>query len=223
MHIVIAGGGLVGRSLAKKLADKHDVVVIDLDQEVCERIYSQIGAVSICGNATRIDVLNEAGINRCDVAVAVMRHDADNLAFTLLAKNYGVEKILVRKRDQQYRSAYELAGATNITGSMDLIVDKFMIDIEDPDIKKVMSLSDGKAEISIVTVPEDSNCCGRTVSEVTSSKRFPDDCVFAGIFDKEKDELIIPRGNQQICSGNQVFLVATKKNIEKAANYLRNC
>ncbi|SDC39937.1 MULTISPECIES: potassium channel family protein [unclassified Candidatus Frackibacter] len=221
MYIIIAGGGIVGRNLTKRLAANHDVVVIDVDREICERIYSQYGAISICGNATQIDVLREAGIEKCDVAVGVMRNDADNLAFSLLAKNYGLERILVRMREPEYESAYKMAGATNIAGAMEMMVDKFVVDIEQPEIQKVISLEDGKAEISIVTIPEKAKCSGLTVSEIVNSKGFPEKCVIAGIFDQEVDELIIPRGNKRINSNNKVFLVATRENIEKAANYLR--
>ncbi len=81
MYIIIAGGGIVGRSLSKKLVKKHDVVVIDKDQKICERIYSHYGAITINGNATKIETLKEAGIGKCDIALGVMRHDSDNLAF----------------------------------------------------------------------------------------------------------------------------------------------
>ncbi|SJZ93241.1 potassium channel family protein [Selenihalanaerobacter shriftii] len=221
MYIIIAGGGVVGRNLTKKLVVNHDVVVIDVEQEICERIYSQYGAISICGNATQIDVLQEARMEKCDIAVGVMQNDADNLAFSLLAKNYGVEKILVRMREPEYRSAYELAGATNIAGTMELMVEEFVNDIEQPDIRKVISIGDGKAEVSLMTIPKGAKCSGRSVSEIVNSKGFPEKCVIAGIFDQKADELIIPRGNKRIHSHNQVFLVATRENIEKAANYLK--
>ena len=84
---MIAGGGLIGKGLAQRLVQqKHDVVVIDQDPNVCEEIYAKYGAISIQGNATDLETLESAGIERCEVAVAAMRNDADNLAFALLAK-----------------------------------------------------------------------------------------------------------------------------------------
>ena len=222
MYIIIAGGGIAGRNLTKNLVQKHDVIVIEKDQSVAEKIYSRYGAVTVLGSATRIDILKEAGIEKCDVAIAVMRDDADNLSFSLLAKNFGVDKILVRMREPEYENAYEMAGATNIAATMELIVDRFITDIEEPDVRKVASLGDGKAEVSILTIPPESPISGMKISEIVSQKKFPESCVIAGIFDKAQDRYIVPRGNRQIFAGNQVFLVASKDDMEKAADFLLN-
>jgi len=222
MYIIIAGGGIAGRNLTKSLVNKHDVIVIEKEQSVAEKIYSRYGAVTVLGSATRIDILKEAGIEKCDVAIAVMRDDADNLSFSLLAKNFGVEKILVRMREPEYENAYEMAGATNIAATMELIVDRFITDIEEPDVRKVASLGDGKAEVSILTIPPESPISGMKISEIVSQKNFPENCVIAGIFDKAQDRYIVPRGNREIFAGNQVFLVASKDDMERAADFLLN-
>jgi trk system potassium uptake protein TrkA len=222
MYIIIAGGGIAGSNLTKNLVEKHDVIVIEKEQSTAEKIYSRYGAVTVLGNATKIDVLKEAGIEKCDIAIAVMRNDADNLSFSLLAKNFGVEKILVRMREPEYESAYKMAGATNIAATMELIVDKFITDIEEPEVRKVASLGDGKAEVSILTIPPESRISGMKISEIVSQEKFPDGTVIAGIYDKKRDRFIVPRGNREIFAGNQVFLVASKEDMERAANFLLN-
>ncbi|SFL14856.1 potassium channel family protein [Halanaerobium salsuginis] len=220
MYIVIAGGGIAGRNLTKKLVQNHDVIVIEKEQNVAEKIYSRYGAITILGSATRIDILREAGIEKCDVAIAVMRDDAANLSFALLAKNFGAEKILVRMREPEYKQAYQMAGATNIAATMELMVDSFVTDIEEPEVKKVASLGDGKAEVSILTIPKQSKIAGMKISEVVSQPHFPENCVIAGIYDKAQDKYIVPRGNKEIFVGNQVFLVASKEDMKEAAKIL---
>ncbi len=220
MYVVVAGGGIVGRNLIKNLSDKHDLVVIDIDRQVCEEIYSQFGAVSVHGSATKVSVLRDAGIEKADVAVAVMRNDADNLAFTVLADNFGVDNILVRMRDPEYESAYRNAGATTLGSVMDMMVGKFVNDIEKPKVRRLASLGDGRAEISIVSIPERSPIVGKTVSEIANSEGFPEDIVIAGIYDETNDELIIPRGDRKIPANCRVFLVATEKNMHMAAEFM---
>ena len=69
MYIVIAGAGLVGRGLARRLTEgKHDVTVIDANREVCEEVYARLGTPTIHGEATSIAVLEEAELGRADCA-----------------------------------------------------------------------------------------------------------------------------------------------------------
>lgn len=222
MYIIVAGGGVVGSSITERLVNKHDVVVIDEEQNVAEKVYAKYGAVSVVGNATNIDVLKDAGINKADVAIGVMDTDSNNLSFSLLAKNFGVEKILVRMRNPEYKNAYEMAGATNIGAVNEMLVDNFIIDIEEPNIRKVVSIGEGNAEVSLVTLPEEFKRSGNTVSEIVNSEGFPTECVIAGIFDQDSRKLRIPRGNTKIYKNDQLFLVATKENMEKAATFLLN-
>ena len=218
MYIIISGGGTAGCSMVRALVDNHDVVVIDKDKQMCEEIYSNYGAVSVHGNATTLSVLKDAGIDRCDVAVGLLKEDADNLAFTVLAADSGVDKILVRMRDPEYESAFFKAGATTVGGVIEMMVERFVIDIEEPRIRRVASLGDGRAEISIITAPQGSYCASRTVAEIASHPNFPDDVIIAGIYDPEADKLIIPRGDRTIAPGTQVFLVATEKDMRRAAD-----
>lgn len=220
MYIIVAGGGVVGSTITSKLVRDHDVVVIDEKQSVAEKIYSKYGAVSVVGNATNIDVLKDAGIEKADVAIGVMDTDSNNLTFTLLAKNFGVEKVLVRMRHPEYEDAYQMAGATNIGAVNEMLVDNFVIDIEEPNIRKVISIGEGSAEVSIVTLPDDFKRNGNTVSEIVNNEGFPNECVIAGIFDQDSHKLRIPRGNTKLYRNDQIFLVATNENMEKAADFL---
>lgn len=221
MYIVIAGAGIVGRNLTKHLSKEHDVIVIDKEKKQCEKIYSNYGAVAINGDATNINILKEAKIEKADYAIAAMRYDKHNLLFSILAKNFDVENIFVRMRDPAYREAYEIAGATNIGHSVKMMVDKFVLDIADPEIRTVASLRNGKAEISIFSIPENAKCSGKTISDIASDKKFPNDTVIAGIFDSESDKFIVPRGDMKIHENNQIFLVGTEQDIQKAYEFLK--
>ncbi len=219
MYIVIAGGGVVGRSIAKVLSDKHDVVVIDKDMRACEEIYTELSAVTINGDATQIKILKDAGIEKADYCLAVTAHDSINLIVSLLAKRFDVAHIFVRMRDPEYEEAYKIAGANNIASSVSMLAHKFVLDIERPDIRRVASFGEGKAEISIIDFPQNSIHKGKTIATIGKDPMFPSDCIIAGIYDIEKEELIIPRGHRTVEENRRLFLVGSRSSVEAAYKY----
>ncbi len=222
MYIVIAGGGAVGQSLARALiAHKHDVVVVDQDRGVCEGIAARTGALVRLGNATDIEVIEEAGLNKADVAAAVMPNDADNLAFAVLARHFGVPRIMARMRNEKYEAAYSTAGVTRIINIVDLFVNQIALEIEQPKLRQVASFGGGKASITIAAVPEGSVAHGKTIADIARDEKFPDACVIAGIFRESTGEFIIPRGARELRAGDKVFLAADSGNISRAASYLQ--
>ena len=50
MYIVVAGGGMVGGRLVRRLLEKrHDVVMVDTNQEICNKLYAETGVVAVNG------------------------------------------------------------------------------------------------------------------------------------------------------------------------------
>lgn len=221
MYIVIAGIGLVGGELARRLAEnKHDVVVIDSSREVCEKIYSDIGVVAITGNVAQIETLNDAGIAKADVFVAATGSDTDNLAGAILAKSLGVQQIIVRMRNPSYESAYKLAGVTSITRVTDLMVNQMIVEIEKPKVRKVMTIGGGKADIYSVIIPKGAAVAGQTVQSIAKSPKFPPDCVFIAVYDRETKELSIPRGSQIINEKDEILMISPAEDIKKVTDFL---
>lgn len=221
MHIVIAGGGLMGITLAHRLlhgddAKEHYVVLLDRDSAVCDYAYHQIGAIAICGSATSLRTLEEAGIKRADVAVALMRNDADNLAFCLLAKRYGVERVLVRLRETDFREAYELAGATTIIPEVDLLINRFVTSIEEPQVRGLIDIGH-ELELLALDVPVDSPIDGKTVAEIAQDPIFAG-CNFVATYDRY-GQLEIPRGPTEIHGGGEVILIASKSRTSSIVRY----
>jgi len=221
MRIVIAGAGLVGRGLARRLtAGKHDITVIDSNREVCEQVYSQLGVSTICGSATSISTLEDAELNRADCAAAAMRSDSDNLCFALLAKHMGVPRIIARMRDPRFEEPYRVAGVTRVLNIVGLYINQFTWEIEQPSMQEVTALGQGKASIVFVNVPEKSRAAGRTIAEIAKDERFPTDCVIVGILRPATGDFIVPRGHVMLEAGDRVYLAAHTDAIREAARFV---
>ena len=222
MYVVIGGGGLVGQGLARELSrNRHDVVVVEQDQKTCESLAARTGVMTIHGNATDIGVLEEADIRKADVAVAAMPRDADNLAFSLLARNAGVERTIARVRDPRYETAYRLAGVKRTIGISELFVRQIVLDVEQPTLQQVATFGGGKATIVVVNIPQNAEVDGQAVEEIAADNDFPQECVIAGIYRESEERFIFPRGPIRVRAGDQVFLAADTDNVREAAKRLQ--
>ena len=222
MYILIAGAGEVGRALAVSLASsRHDVVCVDTSAEVCENLYTRHGIVSHCGSGTDIDILRDAGIDKADIAVGTMSTDADNLAFTILARQFDVPRIIARLRNPAYETAFRSAGASRLVNLVDVVLNQLILEIEQPDVRTVATFGGGKASILILNVPADWKGDGATVAQVASSPEFPRQCVITGIFRERegKGEFVIPRGDSEVRAGDRLFLAADMAALRRAATF----
>lgn len=221
MFIIVAGAGLIGGQITPLLVEnRHDVVVIDIDREVCEQVHAETGALTIHGGATDIRVLEEAGARNADVVLCLMRSDADNIACSLLAKSLGVERVIVRMRNPRYEQAYQQAGVT-IVRVADLLLNEIMTEIEQPVVRTIMRLGGGKAEVYAVKIPQGAQSIGMSVREIAQHAGFPKECVFMGIYDEGEDNFFIPRGDYVLEADHTVFIVSRSQFVKQATDFLR--
>jgi trk system potassium uptake protein TrkA len=221
MRIIVAGAGVTGYQIIRMLVDnKHDVVAIDKDRDVCETVYTETGAVVIHGSATDIRMLEKAGAKNADVAVCLIRNDADNIACAILCRSLGVPSIIALLRKPDYEQAYRTVGVTTLISLTSLLTNQIMMEIEQPKVKKVMSIGGGKAEIYAVTIPPEAKSVGLTVREITQEKKFPKECVFVGIYHEEEDRFCIPRGDDKLLKGDAVFIISNSRFVKQATDFL---
>ena len=208
MYIVIAGGGLLGLALAEALiAHQHDVLIIDPDPVVTEYAHVELGTMVHVGSATNPRVLEAVGLRRADVAVAMMRNDADNLSFILLATSLGVPSRLARMREKDFEEPYRLAGATGIASSVKPLIDQMMVSIEFPEVEALMRIGKGNIDVFELTVPPDAAIAGMTVEQIARTAGFPPTCNFVAV-EAPGGGVEIARGTTEVPGGAHVILLA---------------
>ncbi|MDN5354948.1 MAG: trk/ktr system potassium uptake protein [Candidatus Cloacimonadota bacterium] len=221
MFIIIAGAGLIGSQITKSLVNnKHDVVVIDYDKDVCERIYAETGAMTVNGNATDLSVLEEAGVGKADTLLCLMREDADNISCTLLAKSLGCKRVVAFVRKKQYLEAYKIADVDALINLTDLIIDQVIMEVEKPKVRRIMRIGGGKASIYAINIPKKAKVSNKKIKDIAQNKHFPQECVFIGLYREKEDHFLIPRGNNVISENDTVFVVSNTEFIKKASDFL---
>jgi trk system potassium uptake protein TrkA len=189
-----------------------------MDTAVTRRASEQYGLVALTGDATVAANLQEAEIDQSDVVVAMLRRDADNLAVALLARSAGVARVMVRMRDNAYRSVYASAGIDRVLSETDLIIGSIATAIEHDAIRHAMLLGNGGSVAFELTIPAGSAAVGKTVGELATAPGFPSSCVFAALYRRD-GSIEAPRGSSTIESGTTVLLVARTDELTRTVEH----
>lgn len=114
-HVVICGHGMFGRTIAARLRERgEDVVVIERDDAEYERARDD-GALAFQGDARRETTLREAGIERAGTVVTAIDDSNANIQVAILASQIApTVHLVVRVGDEMYEPLARRAGADEV-------------------------------------------------------------------------------------------------------------
>ncbi len=138
-HYVICGFGRIGEIIVRQLSQANiPLVVVENNPEALARLEAA-GYHYVAGDATREEVLLEAGIERAKGLVAVVRSDAGNVYIVLTARSLnprlfivargeepGARQKLLRAGADRVESPYEMGGTKMAQSIMRPTVVTFM-------------------------------------------------------------------------------------------------
>ena len=103
MKIVIVGAGKVGGSIIQNLdAAENDIVLIEQDSDISERMVNQFDIYGLAGNGSSYDTQVAAGVPDADVFIAVTENDEVNLIACIIAGQLGAAYTIARVRNPEY-------------------------------------------------------------------------------------------------------------------------
>src|SRR5215213_1290304 len=116
VHVVVAGCGRVGSSLATSLTEAgHTVAIIDRRPEAFIRLPSSFTGATVAGVGFDRDRLVEAGIERAGALAAVTNGDNSNILIVRVAKEtFGVERVVARIYDPRRAAIYQRLGVPTV-------------------------------------------------------------------------------------------------------------
>ncbi len=115
-YIIIIGCGRLGASLANTLSGNgDDVLIIDNNKDSFRKLSVYFGGLALAGDATDIEVLNEAQIKKATAIITVTNNDNINIMAALLAKElFNIQKVIARLYDPERACVYEEFGIKTI-------------------------------------------------------------------------------------------------------------
>src|SRR3954470_2261550 len=203
MYVIIAGGGKVGWNLARELIAKgNEVTLIESERTRYLTIEQELEHAAPYGDATELWVLERAGIQRADLAIAVTGDDEDNLLICQVAKEkYLCERIIARVNNPRNRAWFELLSIQPAVSATDLILRLIEHEVPSYGLVHLLDLRDEQLEIIEVEVHETSPAAGRRVQDM----ELPDGSLIISLL--RAGHGFVPKADTVIESGDEVLLV----------------
>ncbi|MFH1847952.1 MAG: TrkA family potassium uptake protein [Candidatus Omnitrophota bacterium] len=216
MYILIAGGGNVGRSLAKKLmAGKHTVVLIEKDKDACIKIARELDTLVINGDACDPKSLEDGGVKRADVVAAVTGQDENNFIICQLAKEvFDVSRTVARVNDSKNARTFSQLEIDVPVDATSILATAIEEEASFEDIVTLMTFKRGKLSIVRVDLTENSPANGKKVMDL----QLPQGCVLVSIL--RGDEVIVPKGDTVLKSRDDIIAIALRENERKFVELL---
>lgn len=217
MNITILGAGKVGSYLTRELSlQDHDILVIDQDKEVLNKLLEQNDVMAMVGDGTDIDVLREANVDNCDIFIALTRDDDSNIISAALARSLGAHDIILRLRDAKYvnnlSNIKELTSSNLIINPEYLAAKEIQRSIKYSHARNVQSFLEDRAMMLEITISKNSRLAGLRLSEADSYLSQFD--VLIGIVN-DHGAINIPKGNFILDVGQKIYIMGTKEDVDK--------
>ena len=115
-YTIIIGCGRLGANLANTLSDAGgSVLVIDKNKESFRKLSPSFGGLTVSGDATDLDVLQEAQMDEASIVIAVTNDDNVNIMVAQLAREvFGIERVIARLYDPERECVYHEFGMNTI-------------------------------------------------------------------------------------------------------------
>ncbi len=204
MQIMLIGGGKLIYHLAKNLISKgHFVIIVNKDRNYSKEIARKLKATIIYGDGSDPEILEDAGIYKTDVLVALTGKDHENLFICMMAQKYfGVERTTALVNDPDNEFLFSELGVTSIFNITDLLGSLIEQNVVYEDISNLLTLEGGKLSVTQYIIPDDAPAAGKTLKEID----LPLSIVLGGII--RDGDIVIPRGSTVIKSGDKILIIS---------------
>jgi len=202
VYIVIVGGGEVGYYLARILmGEGHEVLVLEKERRRTEFAFEDLGEAIVRGDGCEARTLEEVGVGRADILIAVTGDDEDNLVACQVAKHkFNVPRTIARIKNPRRRPLFDKLGIDATVSSTDLILAHIEREIPSHCLTPLLQLQGGKLAMIEIKIPTGSKIVGRRLGEF----RLPEKSLISLIIGKDKDpqipspDTIVEEGDQLV-------------------------
>lgn len=211
-RVLLIGGRNKAKIMAISLLKQgYKVTVINKSYEDCLRL-AEINNLNVFqGDGTRPYILDEANAGTCDIVIALMNKDADNLvACQLCKKQFNVNKTVSLVSDPSKTEFFYQMGVDSVVCAVSALTGIIQQQAFIDEMSNVIPVGEGRVQIVEIRILEESSIANKKLWEIT----LPKDCIVGCIL--RGDSFLIPRGDTRILSGDTlVVITGNSKNLDE--------
>ncbi len=218
MKVLIIGAGETGYFIAQGLSEESgiEVVLVDSKRQHVENLQRSLNIAGVVGNGTSLRVLEQAGIESCDILIACTDHDETNLICCLVANHYKVPyKIAVTRTDSFLKrktvQRYMEGGVSQVINTSVLTAQEVIATATYASATAVSVFGERNVLLIGYKMREDSPWKDKMMFEIRSAHANQDFLIASIVRDGES---FLPTGRDQVLEGDYVYILAPKKGVE---------
>ncbi len=204
MRIIMVGGGKVVYHLAQNFAAKgYQISIINDQADYCQMLARELNALVINGDGSNPESLKQAEARKADTILALTGNDPDNLFICQLAQQeFGIPKTFSMVNNPDNEEIFKSLGVKTIFNTTKLISLLIEQRVEVSNVNNLLSIEEGRLNISQVRLDSDSPVLDKTVKELD----LPHDIVFGCVI--RDDQVVIPKGDTRLLLGDKVLIIS---------------
>jgi trk system potassium uptake protein len=216
-QVTIFGGGMVGRQLALLLEASRQpftVKLIEKDQKRCEELSKELKHTLILqGDVTEFAMLKEEDMSTADAVVAAAGDDRNNIVSALLARRFGVKKIICEVKRPQYVSVYNTLGIHSLINPRMLAVAHILRLTRQEEVVALSIVQGEKAEVVELVLPDNSGVINKKIKEL----HLPRGLIIGSIV--RHDKVLIPGGDTVLLPEDHLIIFSLPKVAHRLEHY----
>ena len=216
MKIIIFGANEIGAMIATQFYTANDITVIDDEKNKLDA-FNKLDISFVDGNASNIEILNQANIKEADVFIACTDSDELNIIACLTAKRVcdictmcfvrkeGYKASLGIAKDAEYNGDFYI---DNVIWPQELLTQEIFRIVTVAKALDVENFAGGRARLLEYKIPENSPLVNKMVKHC----EFPKDTLIVGI--TREDELFIPTGETTLHQDDKVIFMGLSNSLD---------
>jgi voltage-gated potassium channel len=217
-HIIICGGGETGINVIKQMMKRDvDIVVVDNDEKIIETL-KELKCPHIFDDATKEEVLVQAGLKEAKGIITTLSTDADNVFVVLTARQLNPEIHIISRFHESSAEKKLIHAGANQTVSPDEIGGKKMAALMiSPHVQyfvdNIIDTKNMSIDMEEVLIKENSGLINKKLRDTKISEKAG--LIVLAIRRDEDIFIFNPKADEVLRANDNMIVVGSKEQIEK--------